>query len=49
MISHLKCYRRWRGGRWSKIGGLMWGHNWIRVTQECVERVDEDYTQTTAR
>jgi hypothetical protein len=44
MISHLKCYRRWRGGRWAKVNGLIWGHNWIRVTQECVERVDEDYT-----
>ena len=24
----------------------MWDHNWIRVTPACVERVDEDYTDS---
>lgn len=44
MITHLKCYRRWRGGRWGRVTGLMWGHRWVRVTPTCVERVEEDYS-----
>jgi hypothetical protein len=43
MISHFRCYRRSRGGRWASVTGLMWGRNWIRVSDACVERADEDY------
>ena len=43
MLGQFKWYRRWRGGRWGKVTGLMWGHNWIRVGDECLDRVDEDY------
>ena len=43
MIAHLKCYRRWRGGRWAKVTGWLWGKRWIKVPPECWERVDEDY------
>lgn len=43
VISRFKCYRRWRGGRWARVTGLLWGRNWVRVSDACVERVDENY------
>lgn len=45
MIAQFKWYRRWRGGRWATVTGLMWGRNWVRVGPECLERVDEDYSE----
>lgn len=36
-------YRRWRGGRWARVTGFCWGRRWVRVGDECVERVEEDY------
>ena len=42
-ISDIRAYRKLRGGRWGKVTGYMWGWRWVRVTDECVERVDEDY------
>lgn len=43
MLSRFKWYRRLRGGRWGKVSGLFYDHQWIRVTDACVEDVDEDY------
>jgi len=39
--SQLRWYRRNRGGRWAKVGGWLYGHRWVQVTDACVERVDE--------
>ena len=43
MLGNFKWYRRLRGGRWAKVTGWLWGKRWVRVPQECVERVDEDW------
>ncbi len=43
-VSGFRSYRRFRGGRWGKVTGLMWGSRWVRVTPECLDRIDEDYT-----
>jgi DNA-binding PadR family transcriptional regulator len=39
-LARYKWYRRWRGGKWARTAGFFWPH-WIRVPDECVERVDE--------
>lgn len=49
MLSQFKWYRRLRGGRWGKVSGLFYDHAWIRVTDACVEDVDEDYTKPVHR
>lgn len=43
MLSRFQWYRQWRGGRWAKVTGWMWGKRWVYVPATCVERVDEDY------
>jgi hypothetical protein len=43
-VSGFRWYRRWRGGRWARATGMLWGYRWVRVTPECRERVDEDWT-----
>jgi hypothetical protein len=45
MIAQFQWYRRWRGGRWVKVCGLFFGSVWVRVGPECLERVDEDYSE----
>jgi hypothetical protein len=45
ILSRFRRYRRWRGGKWARVTGMFWGQNWVRVTNECVERVDEDYNK----
>ena len=37
-LSYLRWYRRWRGGRWARTS-----KNWLRVSDACVERIDEDW------
>ena len=36
-------YRRLRGGRWGRYGGLLWGHNWMKLRDECVEKENENW------
>lgn len=43
MLGNFEWYRRWRGGRWARVSSLFSGPSWVRVTPECVERVDEDW------
>jgi hypothetical protein len=43
MIQNFQFYRKLRGGRWARVTGFLWGFRWIRVTSECVERIDEEY------
>lgn len=38
-----KWYRRWCGGRWARVSRLHFGEKWIKVSDECVERCEEDY------
>jgi hypothetical protein len=45
MIAHLKCYRRWRGGRWGMVTGWLWGRRWIKMPLGSLERADEDYRE----
>lgn len=49
-LAYLRPYRRWRGGRWANCSSMVpWvGRMWMRVTDECVERCDEDYTSVGA-
>ncbi len=42
-MSFFQWYRMLRGGRWAKVTGWLWGKRWVRVSDECVERVDEDW------
>ncbi len=42
-MSHFQWWRRLRGGRWGAVTGYFWGKRWVRVTDECVERIDEDW------
>jgi hypothetical protein len=42
-VSAFRWYRRWRGGRWARVAGMLWGHRWVRVTDGCLERVDEEW------
>ena len=45
ILSRFKWWRRWRGGKWALVGRmLLRSKKWIKVPDECVERVDEDYT-----
>lgn len=46
MLSSFQSYRQWRGGRWARCTGLLWGYRWIRVGPSCVERVDEDWNDS---
>lgn len=38
-----RWWRRLRGGRWAQVTGHLWGKRWVRVTDECVERCEEDW------
>lgn len=38
-----RWWRRLRGGRWARVTGWFWGQRWVRVSDACVERVDEDW------
>lgn len=42
-MNRWRWYRRLRGGRWGRVSGYLWGHRWIHVGPECVERVDETW------
>lgn len=42
-LARFQWYRKWRGGKWALVTGMLWGRNWYRVSCECVERVDEDW------
>lgn len=44
-LARLQWYRRWRGGKWGRVTGFLWGTNWIRVA-DCVtirEGYDEEW------
>jgi hypothetical protein len=41
-LARFRWYRRRRGGKWARTTGFFWPH-WIRVPDECVERVDEHW------
>ena len=43
MLARFQWWRRLRGGRWARCTGLVWGLNWIRVTDACAEAVEEDW------
>ena len=38
-----RIYRRLIGGRWATVTGFLWGRRWVRVPDECVERIEEDW------
>lgn len=42
-MNSFQWYRKWRGGRWAKVTGYFFRYRWVRVPDECVERVDEDW------
>ena len=42
MLSDFQWWRQLRGGRWSRVTGYF-GTRWVKVSDECVERVDEDW------
>jgi hypothetical protein len=42
-LGRFQWYRRWRGGKWALTTGWFWGKNWVRVPDNCVERVDEEW------
>lgn len=42
-LKSMRWYRKLRGGRWSQVTGFVWGKRWIKVPDECVEPVDEDW------
>lgn len=42
MLSNFRWYRRWRGGKWAKVTGWLWGKRWVYCPQS-VEQVDENY------
>jgi len=44
-MSYFQWWRRLRGGRWAKVTGLIFGYRWIRVNPECVEHVDEIWSE----
>lgn len=43
MLSYLQRYRRWRGGRWRRIGAPIVRARWARVPDAMPARVDEDW------
>lgn len=45
LLENFLWYRRMRRGRWARVTRLFYGKRWVRVGEECVERVDEDYGQ----
>jgi len=42
-LSMFQWYRRRRRGRWAKLQGRIAGYRWVRVTDQCRERIDEQY------
>lgn len=42
-MSDFHWYRKLRGDRWAKVTGYFYGKRWVRVTDSCVEWVDEDW------
>ena len=42
-LKNFRWWRRWRGGRWARVTGWLWGVRWVRIPRACVERPDEDY------
>jgi hypothetical protein len=46
LLARFRWWRKWRGGRWARVTGRMYGRRWVKVNPECVERVErveEDY------
>ncbi len=43
MLTQFRWYRRLQGGRWSTVCGMFWGRRWVRVSDACLERIDEDW------
>lgn len=39
-----RWYRKFRGGRWARVTGWFFGKRWVRVPDDCRERVDEDWS-----
>lgn len=44
-MNRFQWYRRWRGGKWAQVTGLIWGRNWVRVPIANQEPVDEEYPE----
>lgn len=40
---NFKRYRRWRGGKWALITGLLWGMNWVRFPCDAEGYFEENY------
>lgn len=36
MLGHWRWYRRWRGGRWARVTGYVWGYRWVRLPPQAV-------------
>lgn len=43
MIANFKWWRRYRGGRWARVTGLLWGLRWVRMPDSSIEPCEEDY------
>jgi hypothetical protein len=44
-LARFQWYRRWRGGKWALVTGMLWGRNWYRCPAESLGRFEEDYTK----
>lgn len=33
MMSRFQWWRRWRGGCWGRVNGVMFGFRWVRITE----------------
>lgn len=36
MLGNLIWYRKWRGGKWGRVTGWLWGKRWVKLSREAV-------------
>jgi hypothetical protein len=42
ILRRFQWYRRWRGGKWGMVSGLIYGRKWIKLSSQSVQ-FDEDW------
>lgn len=42
-LNRFQWFRRYKGGKWAKVSGLIFNTRWVQVPPSCVEPVDEKW------
>lgn len=38
-MKRFKWYRKWRGGKWALVPGILYGHRWVQVPHWWVREI----------